>query len=330
MKRQGSRVASLFVLLVLTTFVALLLGVTSLTPSALFEGLTRSTSDVHEILWQIRLPRIALAIVVGAALAVAGVLSQSLFANPIAEPSIIGIASGSATGLLVGVIAGVASIGSLASMIAAITGAIVVSLLINRYARNSMTNQSALAFLLAGIATAAVLNAVIGVLTNVGRSGELRSISFWTLGSFSLATWANLWLVLPFVVIGIALAIYVSHQLDYLALGSQTARHMGIEVKQVRLVALIALAFLVSAGVAVTGIIAFVGLAVPHIIRLIFGPLHRALIVLSAIAGAILVVAADTLARWVFQPTELPIGLITAILGAPVLLFALRSLRVSQ
>lgn len=312
----------LTILLITVCLGALLLGVQSLTPSQLFKGLTDPNSDVHTILWEIRIPRIALAAVVGASLAVAGVLSQSLFANPIAEPSIIGVASGAATGLLLATLIGITTIGSTGSLIAAIVGGVVTGLALSRF-----SPSSPLAFLLSGIATAAVLNAVIGLLTSISRSGELRSIAFWTLGSFSLATWSNFWLVLPVALVGITLALLLSNQLDYLSLGNQSARHLGIEVKRLRSIALIALGLLVSASVAVTGIITFVGLAVPHIVRLLFKPMHGMLIALSAITGATLVVVADTLSRWLLQPTELPIGLITAILGAPILLAALRTLR---
>lgn len=314
--------AILLIGLAISCVASLLLGVRLVSPAEAIEGLTTASSPLHPILWEIRLPRIALALVVGAALAVAGAISQALFANPIAEPTIVGIASGGALGLLVAVSLGIASIGTFAAAVAALVGALIVALVLTRF-----SNVSALAFLLSGIAIAAVLNSVVGLVTAVGGRSDLRSIAFWSLGSISLASWPGFFSVAPLVVLGLLLAFFISAQLDYFALGPQAARHMGIDIARTERLSLIAIAALVAGGVAVTGIIAFVGLLVPHLVRLVVGASNKLTVVYSALLGALLVLVADTLARTLFQPLEIPIGLLTALLGAPVLLISLKRMK---
>ena len=309
--------------LLASIFVAMLVGVNSLTPSQWWNGLTDSTSTLHSILWQIRLPRIALALLVGASLAVAGAVSQGVFANPIAEPSIIGIASGAALGIVVASAVQIVTIGTWQSVVAALVGALVVASLMVRW-----VPKSPLAFLLTGIAIAAMTNALVGLVTSMADRSDLRSISFWSLGSLALATWSSALAIAPFVLIGLVIALVIAPRLDYLALGN--ARHLGISLTRLQASALIALAFLVAGSVALTGVITFVGLVVPHVLRLLVGPSHRALIALSALGGALLVLIADTISRTVLQPMELPIGLLTAIVGAPILLISVRSLRSQQ
>lgn len=311
--------AVLLVGLVVSSLTALLLGVRLLSPTQVIDGLRDTTSPLHPILWEIRLPRIATAIVVGASLAVAGAMSQALFANPIAEPTIVGIASGGALGLLLTVAAGLTTIGTFPASLAALVGALVVVVMLTRF-----SNVSALAFLLSGIAIAAILNSVIGLVTAVGGRSDLRSIAFWSLGSIALASWSGFWSITPLVLAGLAVALSIAPELDYLALGPQAARHMGINIARTRAISLIAIAALVAGSVAVTGIIAFVGLLVPHLVRLVVGASNKAIVIHSALLGAMLVLLADTAARTLIQPLEIPIGLLTALLGAPVLLVALK------
>lgn len=314
---------SALILLFVGIIVATTAGVTFVSPLHIWRSMTQTQDPSHAILWQIRLPRIALALIVGAALAVAGALSQSIFANPIAEPAIVGISASSALALLVAVATGLAELGTWNAAAISTGGTILVSLVMVRWAPHSP-----LAFLLTGIGVAAVANALIGLITSASRSTDLRSISFWSLGSLALATWAGVLTLLPFVFIGIGLSIWIAPALDYFALGN--ARHLGIEVKKVRSIALIALSFLVATAVALVGVIAFVGLVIPHIVRLLIGPSHRTLLVFSALFGASFVLIADTIARIALSPLELPIGLLTSLIGAPLLLLALRNMRVTR
>lgn len=304
---------------------ALSWGVESFSPSqALRLLVTDDGSTAAVVIQQVRAPRIALALVVGALLGVAGAVSQGLFANPLAEPTIIGVASGSAVGLLIGVAWGWVTIASSGGVLAAVVGAAVAALLISRWDREG---RDPLALLLAGIAIAAVGNAIVGLITAMSGRGDLRSISFWSLGSLSLATWDGLAAIAAPATLGLALAFVSARRLDYLALGGTTARHLGINVSRARVIAFLALALLIGSSVAIVGIIAFVGLVVPHIVRLVLGPRHRVLLIHSALLGALLVLLADMLARTAIAPTEIPIGLITAVIGAPALLALLRLVR---
>lgn len=304
---------------------ALSWGVDSLSPAEAMRLLvTDENSTAAAVIQQIRAPRIALALVVGTLLGVAGAVSQGLFANPLAEPTIIGIASGSAVGLLIAVAGGWVAVASFGGVLAAVVGAALAALLISRWDREG---RDPLALLLAGIAIAAVGNALVGLITATSGRGDLRSISFWSLGSLSLATWKGLAAIAVPAALGLILAFSSARRLDYLALGSTTARHLGVDVGAARKVAFLALALLIGSSVAIVGIIAFVGLAVPHVVRLLLGPRHRVLLLHSALLGGFLVLLADTAARTMLVPAEIPIGLITAVIGAPVLLAVLRLVR---
>lgn len=276
------------------------------------------------VVQQVRAPRVAIALIVGAVLGVAGAVSQGLFANPLAEPTIIGIASGAAVGLLLAVSVGWVAIASFGGVVAAVVGAAVTAVLISRWDRDG---RDPLALLLAGIAVAALGNAVVGLITATSGRGDLRSISFWSLGSLSLATWQSVQAMVVPAALGVIGAIVLARRLDYLALGSTGARHLGVDVRTARALAFIVLALLIGSAVAIVGIIAFVGLVVPHVARLAVGPRHRHLLVHSALLGALLVLWADTTARTLLLPIEIPIGLITAVIGAPVLLVLLKWVR---
>lgn len=324
--RRGTvQLFTVMVATVITVIAALSWGVESVSPNQAIRLLVSADgSTLTAVVQQVRAPRIALALLVGALLGVAGAVSQGLFANPLAEPSIIGIASGGAVGLLIAVALGWVAIASFGGVIAAVIGAALTAIVISRWDRDG---RDPLSLLLAGIAIAAIGNAVIGLITAMSGRGDLRSISFWSLGSLSLATWDGVRAVLTPAILGLVLALVISRRLDYLALGSTTARHLGVNVRLARLSAFAALALLIGSSVAIVGIIAFVGLAVPHLVRLTVGPRHTHLLIHSALTGALLVLAADTAARTLFVPAEIPIGLITAIIGAPVLLLVLRMVR---
>lgn len=316
---------ALLLALVAAAFAALSWGVTSLSPSGAVRALVGNADSTEvAVIQQIRAPRIAMAIIVGALLGVAGAVSQGVFANPLAEPTIIGIASGGAFGLLVAVASGLVAIASLGSVAASIAGAALTAWVISRWDRNG---TDPLGLLLAGIALAALGNGLVGLMTATSGRGDLRSIAFWSLGSLSLATWKSVAAIAVPAAAGVVLALMAARELDYLALGRIAARHLGVDVRRSQRRAFLALALLVGSAVAVVGIIAFVGLVVPHLVRLLVGPRHPDLLPFSAITGALLLLIADTAARTLLLPMEIPLGLLTAVIGAPVLLMVLRAVR---
>lgn len=267
-----------------------------------------------------RLPRIALGAIVGFALAAAGVVMQGFFRNPMADPSIIGVSSGAAVGA-VATIAIPAAL-PLALPPAAFAGAVITAFGVYVLAtENGRTPIATL--LLAGVAVQTFLGAVISyLLLQSGRS--LQEAVFWLMGHLSGATWSDVPLTLPVVVVGFAILAVHARDLNVLLLGEEDAHALGVEVERTKRL-LLAVASLVTAGaVAVSGVIGFVGLIVPHVMRLLVGPDHRILLPTSALAGAAFLVATDTVARTALGGAELPVGVVTAFLGAPFFLYLLR------
>jgi iron complex transport system permease protein len=267
------------------------------------------------LLWIIRFPRIVMAIAVGAALAVAGAVMQAIFGNPLAEPGVVGVSSGSALGASIAIIAGLAAFGDWTIAAAAFGGALLATLLVYAIARaNGRTEVVTL--LLTGIAVNAFAGAGVALTLFVADMASREQIIFWQLGSLNV-------LVFPAAVIGTIIAILLARRYDLLALGERNARHLGVDVERLRIGSIVLVAVLTGAAVAFVGIIAFVGLVVPHIVRMLLGPSHRGLIVTSAFGGALLIVVADMLARLLVPGGELPIGLLTSLVGGPFFLFLL-------
>ena len=301
--------------LVIATFVAIYVGSAQIDNfwSALF------APGSNEILWQIRIPRVTAALIVGASLALAGLMAQGACNNALAEPSILGTTAGAALGTVIAVLTGLVQVGSVGAIVCGALGALGATSLTFKLA-NLRSQLSSFALIIVGIAVSASLTAVVGLLSAMVTRADARSISFWNFGSLALITRDNLVGISITALVGGFIAWKISPSLDRLSLGDATAFHIGIDVPRVRLIALVALSLLAGGAVSTVGSIAFIGLAAPHIARFIYGPIHRTLIVHTAIIGALLVVVADTLARSVAQPNELPIGLITSLLGAPVLI----------
>lgn len=277
----------------------------------------------HNILWQIRIPRILTALCVGAALGAAGVMAQGACNNPLAEPAILGTSAGAAFGVLTGLLLNVVAIGSLGAIVFGVIGGLAASFL-TFYLAKTREGQASVVLIIVGIAVSATVSALVGITTSMVVRPDARSVSFWTWGSLALTTGKDLWILLPVVAGGIALAWFMAPQLDLLSLGDSTARHIGMDPIRSRRLALIALSVLVAASVSTVGTIAFLGLAAPHIARLGFGPRHQPLVLHSSLIGAIILLLADTAARSVAAPRELPIGLITALIGAPILIVLVR------
>lgn len=273
----------------------------------------------NEILWQIRIPRVAAALIVGASLALAGLMAQGACNNALAEPSILGTTAGASLATVLAVLTGAVQVGSVAAIACGAVGALLATSLTFKLA-NLRTQLSSFALIIVGIAVSATITAIVGLMSAMVARADARSISFWNFGSMALITRENLIGISVTALVGGAIAWKVSPSLDRLSFGDATAFHMGIDVPRVRLIALIALSVLAGGAVSTVGSIAFIGLAAPHIARFIYGPMHRNLVVHTAVIGALLVVVADTLARTIAQPNELPIGLVTSLLGAPVLI----------
>lgn len=303
-------------LLLVATFISsLYVGATQINGfwSALFNP------DSNEILWQIRFPRVTAAVIVGAALGVAGLLAQGACNNAVAEPAILGTAAGASFGAVLAISSGLVEVGTIGAIACGTIGALLTTSLTFKLAalRGAL---SSFALIIVGIAVSAIFTALVGIASALVSRADARSISFWSFGSLALVTPDNLIGIAVTTVIGLVIAWTIAPALDRLSLGDATAFHLGVNVTRVRLIALIALSILAGGAVSTVGSIAFIGLAAPHIARFIFGPSHRMLVLQSAIIGSLVVVVADTLSRTIAQPNELPIGLATALLGAPVLI----------
>ncbi len=285
-----------------------------------FGGFGRTEELVIE---QIRLPRIVVGALVGAALGVAGATMQGLFRNPMADPGIIGISAGGAVGAVVAIATGIAGLFFLALPAFAFLGAMGASFLV--YGIAAAGGRFSIAtLLLAGVAVNAFLSAVLSTLVNLLPNSEsLREIIFWLAGGLDSRSWEHVQVCAPLILGGMAAMFLMSRDLNLMMLGDDEARSMGVRVGFARPALLVAAALATGAAVAVSGIIAFVGLVTPHILRLMFGPDHRVLIPMSAMGGAVFVIAADTVARTIIQPAELRVGVLTAFVGAPFFVFLL-------
>ncbi|NIB39982.1 iron ABC transporter permease [Pseudomaricurvus alkylphenolicus] len=281
------------------------------------------------IIEQIRLPRTLLAAIIGAALAVSGVVMQGLFRNPLADPSLIGVSSGASAGASFVIVLASGWLGSQAllgvSLIAlgAFLGAMAATLVVYRLAASD-TGTSVATMLLAGIAISAMAGALNSFLSFIADNHMLRQISLWQMGSLSGATWTKTGFAA--LAVGAMLILFprYSQALNALLLGESEARHLGVDVDRIKMHIIVLVALTVGVAVALSGTIAFVGLITPHMVRLLIGPDHRHLIPCSALAGAILLILADAFSRYLLAPGELPIGVVTALLGAPFFLSLLR------
>ncbi len=272
-----------------------------------------------QTVWGVRFPRALGAIIIGAGLGIAGAIAQGIFRNPLAEPTLIGLSSGATLGTIAIIASGASGFGTRMNVVSAVTAALLTALLVQWLAPNK-----GFGFLLTGIAVSAILTAAAGLLITMSPKPGIQSLSFWNFGSLSLLNNATVGLIAPYVETGIIIAFIVSRRLDIYSLGEHSSHYMGVNPKRLRLWAVIALAFLIGASVSAVGSIAFLGLLVPHIVRLMIGPAHRRLLSLSGFVGAIVLLIADLLARTLFEPHEIPLGLLTSILGAPALIVLLK------
>lgn len=288
---------------------------------------TEPKDTSHFLIFNIRLPRILLGLITGAGLAITGAAIQGLFRNPLADPTLIGVSSGAVLFAVVAIVLLTTALAPIAQWLqqatitlAAFIGSILTTYLVYALAKTKQT-VSVMTMLLAGIAISALASAVVGFMIFLSSEEQLRTITFWTLGSLSGATWLSLAITMPLILVGIILLTRQARELNALLLGEKEAAYLGVPVEKVKTRIIILSALIVGVCISQTGIIGFVGLVIPHFLRLLFGSNYRALLPLSALTGAIFLVSTDTLARTIVAPAELPIGIITAIIGAPFFLW---------
>ena len=270
---------------------------------------------IESTLEVVRFPRIVMALAVGAALAVAGALMQAVFGNPLAEPGVVGVSSGAALGASTAIVFGISASGGGVALLAFL-GGLGATLLVYAVARAGGRTE-VVTLLLTGIAINAFAQAGLAFVLFLADTASREQIVFWQLGSLAGSLWSEVVVVLPVLVIGTVLALMMSRQLDLLALGERNARHLGVDVERLRIGAIVLVALLTGVAVAFAGIIAFVGLVVPHIIRMALGPAHRGLLLASAVGGGALLAVADLLTRTLVSGADLPIGMLTALVGGP-------------
>ena len=323
-------VAALFILLIAITLAVAAVGSTEISFTTIYQILLDKIPFLHVdptwaasaeiILMSIRLPRIILAGLVGAALAVAGTTYQGLFRNPLADPYLIGVAQGAGLGAILGFLLPLPF--QAAIPVLAFVGAIAAVTIVYSIARVGKSLPMT-TLILAGVALGAFLEAIISYLLII--SGDrLHAIVTWLLGTFSMANWWQVGMVLPYIIIGLIVIWLYARPLNVMQLDEEQAQQLGINVEQVKLILLAAATLITAAAVCFCGIIGFVGIIIPHAMRLIWGPDHRFLLPLAALSGACFLILADTAARTIVSPTEIPIGVITAFVGAPFFLYLLR------
>ncbi len=314
----------LVVLLAISIFLGLSMGSSGAGFSAMAQAVRdafHSGSMMHDIIWKIRFPRVILAALVGATLSLGGLVFQALLRNPLAEPYILGISGGSAIGAIIGILLGLARFPGV-GILAFIGGMATLFLVLGIAAGRTVAKKESL--LLAGVMVNAFCSAVIMFLISLSRDARLHNIMFWLMGDLSSASAAEV-MALGFMVLPcFVLVFWMSHRMNLLLMGGEMAQSMGVHVRLVTLTLLVITSFMTSATVAQCGLIAFVGLVIPHLLRLLMGSDHRVLVPACIFGGGSYLVICDLLARTLPRQGEMPAGVITAMVGAPVFIFLLR------
>lgn len=336
--KEGIALAVLFAFLVALAAVSLAVGAVDISIAQSLSilvhklglnGFVDFSSQQDSVLSAIRIPRLLMGIATGAGLGVAGAVLQSLFRNPLADPALIGVSSGSALFVAITIVLGEASLGvyfiagrAYALPIAAFAGGLLATLFIYRIGRRDGAASMA-TMLLAGIAVNAFAGAGIGLMSFFANDAQLRNITFWTLGSLSGATWQTVVVAVPLIATATLLILRLARPLNVMLLGETEAKYLGVNIEKVKWQAIVLVVLTVGSAVAVTGTIGFVGLVVPHLLRLTIGADHRFLLPGSALLGASLLIGADIVSRTIVSPAEIPIGIITALIGAPFFIWLL-------
>lgn len=275
------------------------------------------------VLWDVRFPRVAMALVVGAALGVAGAVMQGVFGNPLAEPAVVGVSSGAAVGACAAIVFRVTVLGTYSTPVAAFLASLLTTLVVYWLSRSNGRTE-VVTIVLMGIAVNAVAAGLIGFFVFLGDTQSREQIVFWQLGSLNGIRWQAVAAVAPLIGAGLVGAMAVARRLDLLALGERPARHLGVHVERLRITTIVMVALLVGPAVAFSGIIGFVGLVVAHLLRMVIGPSHPRLIPACALGGALVLVVADLVARTAVDFADLPIGMLTALIGGPSFFWLLR------
>jgi iron complex transport system permease protein len=325
-KKLAFRIAIFFILLFVTICLCSSVGTQDISFKNIFNGPGQNPGDNpdYEIFFGVRLPRAILAVLVGAALACSGVVLQAILRNPLADPYILGISSGAGLGAIIAMLSGITWRFWAGSPIAifSFTGAILTVCLV-WFIGNFAGRSQVTSLLLAGVVVNAFFSAVIMFLTSIAKSDQLRSTIYWLMGNITEKDTAILLVNAVCIIGGIIGLFTICHKLNILTLGEYEAKGLGVNTGKVKVVAFTLAAFITAIAVSLSGLIGFVGLIIPHAIRLVFGPDHRQLLPLSAMVGGIFLLIADTLARTVFGQEQLPVGVITAIAGGPFFLVLL-------
>ncbi|MCB8836709.1 iron ABC transporter permease [Aurantimonas sp. VKM B-3413] len=332
---QGLALAALAAAVLAAVVLAIGVGPSALSPARVVDILLAGPHSTAfpigdlVIVWQIRLPRAIMAALIGAMLALGGAVMQGLFRNPLADPAILGVSAGAALGAVSMIVLGGGVLAPLMVLLdgyslplAAFLGALTATLILYAIAtREGATSVATM--LLAGVALAAFAAAIMGYLVFLSDDTQLRDVTFWNLGGLGGVTWQKVWVSAPIMVLILLAAPLLSRGLDALVLGEAEAFHLGLKVEQLKRLAILLVAAATGVAVAVAGTIGFVGIVVPHLLRLGIGAEHRFLLPASALGGALLLLVADIGARLLVAPAELPIGIITAAIGAPFFLWLL-------
>ncbi|TSI11800.1 iron ABC transporter permease [Lysinibacillus sp. BW-2-10] len=284
------------------------------------------------IIWNIRLPRVVLAFCVGASLSLAGAAFQGLLRNPLADPYTIGVSSGASLGAVIVLFFqfSIIGLGTFTLPIVSIISGLLTLLVVFGLVRLSSRSLAVETIILAGIIISSFIGALVSLIISLGDKDAMTQIIYWLYGSVGMRGWDYVQLIIPFMIVGAFILFYHYRELNALALGEEAADHIGVDVKRGKTFVLIGASLLTGAAVAVSGSIGFVGLVIPHLIRLIVGPNHRHVLPLSMLIGGSFLISADLIARVLIAPKELPIGVITALIGAPVFAFLLIRERIGR
>jgi iron complex transport system permease protein len=324
----------LILLLILVIIISITMGSAKVPPlrsiRILFESLLGLKGAGNEtertIILSLRLPRAILAGMVGAGLSVSGATFQALLRNPLADPYILGVSSGAAVGAILAILLGLGT-HSLGLPLASFLGALLTVLVVFYFGRQGRKIHPH-TLLLAGVIIGSFLSALIMFFISVSQKEELHTIIFWLMGDFSFSNARAIFIIFPYIFLGIFLLYFRSRQFNLILSGEENAVQLGVDVERLKLISYLSASLLTAASVSVCGLIGFVGLIIPHSVRLIFGPDHRLLIPASAFIGASFLIASDTVARTLLAPTELPVGVITAAFGGPFFIYLLRTRKV--
>lgn len=282
--------------------------------------------EQEAVLWYIRMPRILIGLMVGASLALAGAVMQGIFSNPLADPGIMGVSAGASLGAVIAISLGLTSMGMFYMPMFAFVGAFMaVSITILLTMRGGRVETATL--LLAGVAISMLLGAFTSGILTLMNEYRLREFLFWMVGGLDFRRWEHVFLAIGPFLIGTTILITLGRQLNVLVLGDTEAKALGVPVMLYRLIFLFLASFITATAVCVSGAIGFVGLIIPHIVRILVGPDHRVLLPVSALAGALFLIFCDTLGRVLAAPSEIRVGIMTALLGAPYFLYLLRRVR---